>query len=847
MEFLERGVVAIGRGDGGVLVTWRLLASDSDAVAFNVYRVAGKRQAVKLNDQPLIGKSNLLDAAPPPDEDLAYFVRPLVAGKEQPPSAPYHLAANRRSLPYRSVALQTPPGCTPGDASVGDLDGDGEYEIVLKQEERGRDNSQRGRTGQTKLEAYRLDGTLLWRIDLGRNIREGAHYTQFMVYDLDGDGRAELACKTAAGTVDGAGRVIGDATADYRNEQGYILEGPEYLTVFDGRSGMALASADYQPPRGKVGDWGDDYGNRVDRFLASIAYLDGRRPSLVMCRGYYTRAVLAAWNWRDGKLTRVWTFDSDAGGEANRDYRGQGNHNLAVGDVDGDGRDEIVYGACAIDDDGRGLYSTKLGHGDALHLADIDPDRPGLEVFDIHERPRHDYGIELHDAASGQVIWGAASPDVSRGVAMDIDPRHRGYECWAAGRGLDALYSCRGEKIAEQRPRSCNMGVWWDGDALRELLDGATISKWDHENQQQQPLLSARDFQCASNNGSKANPCLCADICGDWREEVIWRTSDNRELRIFTSSEPTEISLPTMMHDPVYRLSVAWQNVAYNQPTQTSFYLGDGMSTPPKIEIETPRYDANRPIRVERLRSPHQQGETEIDVLPPTSLETNRRYPVVYVLPVEASREHRYGNGMREIERLGLHDKHQAIFVAPTFSHLPWYADHPDKPELRQERYFLESVLPLVEENYPARHDAEGRLLLGFSKSGWGAWSLLLRHPEKFARAAAWDAPLMMDAPGKYGSGPIFGTAENFGHYQLSRLVRKRGAQLGSAPRLLLSGYGNFRAEHQAMHQLLDELNIAHVYLDGPKRNHDWHSGWVAAAVEFLLPLGKESAIVRPP
>jgi rhamnogalacturonan endolyase len=477
-----------------------------------------------------------------------------------------------------SIPLQTPEGCTPNDASVGDLDGDGEYEIVIKQEIRGIDNSRSGFSGQSKLEAYKLDGRLLWRIDLGRNIREGAHYTQFIVYDLDGDGRAEVACKTADGTVDGTGRTIGDPQADYRDRRGYVLDGPEYLTLFDGRTGAELVTTDYVPPRGKVSDWGDDYGNRVDRFLACVAYLDGQRPSLVMCRGYYTRAVLAAWNWRDGQLTPVWTFDSDDGTPGNVDYRGQGYHSLSVGDVDGDGRDEIVYGACCIDDDGSGLYSTGLGHGDALHLSDLDPDRPGLEVFGIHERPAHPNGANLRDAATGRVLWGAESPDVGRGVALDIDPRYPGSECWAAGRGLDALYSCRGEVIPGPKPRACNMGVWWDGDLLRELLDGTRIDKWDYQQGTTRRLVSADQFECASNNGSKANPCLCADILGDWREEVIWRTRDNRELRIFSTTIPTAYRLPTLMHDPIYRLSVVWQNVGYNQPAHPGFCLERAVS-----------------------------------------------------------------------------------------------------------------------------------------------------------------------------------------------------------------------------------------------------------------------------
>jgi len=242
--------------------------------------------------------------------------------------------------------------------------------------------------------------------------------------------------------------------------------------------------------------------------------------------------------------------------------------------VDGDGKDEIVYGACAIDDDGKGLYTTGLGHGDALQLSDMDPDRPGLEVFGIHERPSHPNGAAFRDARTGKVLWGKASPDVGRGVAMDIDPRHRGYEMWASGQGLAGLWNVKGEMISPRKPRSCNFGVWWDGDLLRELLDGNRITKWNWEVGTETALLVAEGY--ASNNGSKSTPVLCADILGDWREEVIWRKRDGRELGIFTSAIPTEHRLRTLMHDPQYRLSVAWQNVAYNQPAQPGFYLGEG-------------------------------------------------------------------------------------------------------------------------------------------------------------------------------------------------------------------------------------------------------------------------------
>ena len=468
MEKLGRGVVAVRQADGQVYVGWRLLGTDPDAIAFNLYRSTDGTKASKLNNQPITAATSFVDAKADPAKSNSYFVRPILKGKEQEASVPFTLASNSPVRQYLSVPLKTPAGYTPNDVSVGDLDGDGEYELVVHQAGRGRDNSQAGMTTEPILEAYKLDGTLLWRINLGKNIREGAHYTQFMVYDLDGDGKAEVACKTADGSVDGKGKVIGDAKVDYRQPEGsvaktrnragveqdhnivgYVLSGPEYLTIFDGLTGAELATTKYDPPRHPTklnptseelsAVWGDGYGNRVDRFLACVAYLDGKRPSLVMTRGYYTRSVLAAWNWRGGKLTHLWTFDSDDGTPGNEKYRGQGNHNLTAADVDGDGKDEIVFGAATIDDNGKGLYSTGLGHGDALHVSDLDPERPGLEVFDIQER-FDNAGANFRDARTGEVIWkkpsikaGNDGEGPGRGLALDIDPRHKGYESWVRG------------------------------------------------------------------------------------------------------------------------------------------------------------------------------------------------------------------------------------------------------------------------------------------------------------------------------------------------------------------------------------------------------------------------------
>lgn len=592
-ESLGRGLVAVQQGEGRVFVSWRLLGSDPEDVGFHLYRTTDGSEPSKLNQEAIKDVTFFVDDSAKRDAGFSYFVRAAVKGEEQAASSPFNFPANAPVRPYLRIPLQLPPGYSANDASVGDLDGDGEYEIVLKSEQRPRDTAATGLTGQTILQGYKFDGPLLWTINLGRNIREGAHYTQFMVYDLDGDGIAEIACKTADGTVDGKGKVIGDTSADWRDTNstsrtfGRVLKGPEYFTIFDGRTGAALASTNYVPPRGDLGGWGgiggnggnDSIGNRVDRFLACVAYLDGKRPSVVMCRGYYGRSVLAAWDWREGRLTQRWVFDSK---DKDNPYSGQGGHQLSVADVDDDGRDEIIYHAMVVDDDGRGLYTTGLRHGDALHVGDLDPARPGLEVFGIHENEEATVqfqtpGTAVFDAKTGKVLWSdGPGADVGRGLSADIDPRHLGEEMWSGSAGLR---TCKGERLGPA-PRTANFAIWWDGDLLRELLDRNRISKWDWEKGELTTMFTAED--CASNNGSKATPCLSADILGDWREEVIWRTSDNQELRIYTTTIPTKHRLPTLMSDPEYRLSIAWQNVGYNQPPHPGFYLGEGMKMPGK-------------------------------------------------------------------------------------------------------------------------------------------------------------------------------------------------------------------------------------------------------------------------
>lgn len=576
-EKLNRGLVAV-KVSSGVFVSWRLLGTEELSVSFNLYR-----NGTKVNVTPITDSTNYQDNAG--TASSSYTVRAIVGGIEQSDSPAANVWANN----YLDVPIQIPAGGTTpdgvsytysaNDASVGDLDGDGEYEIVLKWDpSNSKDNSQSGYTGNVYLDAYKLNGTRLWRIDLGKNIRAGAHYTQFLVYDFNGDGKAEVVCKTADGTVDGVGVTIGNASADYRNSSGYILTGPEYLSVFSGQTGKALTTIDYVPARGTVSSWGDNYGNRVDRFLAGVAYLDGVHPSIIMARGYYTRTVVVAFDWNGSALTRKWTFDSNS--STNAGTAGQGNHSLSVADVDNDGKDEIIYGALTIDNNGATLYNTGLGHGDALHVGDLNPNRPGLEVFKVMENTSSPYGAAVWDAANGMILWGVyTGKDTGRGMAADIDPNYPGEEVWAHGVGL---YSITGTKISSTMP-SVNFGIWWDGDLSRELLDGVKIDKWNPASNSVTNLLTGASV--ASNNSTKATPSLQADLLGDWREEAIWRKSDNSALRIYTTTNITTNKIYTLMHDPVYRLSIAWQNTAYNQPPHTGFFLGNGMPTVSKPNI----------------------------------------------------------------------------------------------------------------------------------------------------------------------------------------------------------------------------------------------------------------------
>ncbi len=607
-EKLNRGLVAVRTQDGRVTLSWRTLGSDKKGELFDIYR-----DGVKLNTQPLTsGGTFFIDEQAPKTSDIIYEVR----GGNQNGSFTLKVDAPADYLP---IPIQKPEGGTTpdgrsyqysaNDCSVGDVDGDGQYEIFLKWDpSNARDNAHDGFTGPVLIDCYRLNGEHLWRINLGRNIRAGAHYTQFMVYDFDGDGRAELMVKTGDGTIDGRGNVVGDSTADYRHRPdvqqaetawngqqewsrynrgqrtkvGRILTGPEYLSVFNGLTGEVMDTKPYVPERGNLNGWGDAYANRSDRFLAAVAYLDGIHASGVFCRGYYTRTVIAAWDWDGKELKQHWTFDTNQ--PEWRSYAGQGNHNLRVADVDGDGCDEITYGSMCVDHNGQGLYNTGFGHGDAMHLI-ADPKDGQLYIWDCHENKRD--GSDLRNARTGGVVFQIPSKsDVGRCMAADIDPTNPGVEMWSSdSHGIrtmkgDVLSSAKDADNPQHdntlqlngRRLSVNFGIWWDGDLLRELLDRETVSKYDWESRS---VIDIMKFEGAQfNNGTKSNPCLQADILGDWREEVLVRTPDSRELRLYTTTIPTSYRINCLMEDIPYRLSVAAENVAYNQPPEAGYYIG---------------------------------------------------------------------------------------------------------------------------------------------------------------------------------------------------------------------------------------------------------------------------------
>ena len=625
MEKLDRGLVVIPIGTTRTL-SWRFLGTDDESkTTFNILRDG---ETIVENRYETFYKDN--------KGGSSYQIVTLVDGVPVDTTA----AVKPWDKNYLSLKLQRPQAgsdysYSPNDCSVGDVDGDGQYEIFVKWDpSNSKDNSQGGITGNVYIDCYRLDGTFLWRVDLGMNIRAGAHYTQFQVYDYDGDGRAEMMCKTAPGSLDGKGNYVNQAATNatikaasntkvWRTSDGRINGGHEYLTVFNGLTGEAVHTIAYFPNRNATTtlseaegsfNWDDrsgktdkgSYGNRGERYLAATAYLDGPEghASGIFCRGYYTFAYIWAVDFDGTELKHRWLHMSDTKTtykvmDANRKtstYKGtictsglgrytmyaNGNHNMSIADVDGDGKDEIVWGSAALDDDGKMLYAVGFGHGDAIHLADLDPDRPGLELFDIHEE-KGTYAWDLHDAATGEIIWkgGQSGQDNGRGLAADILGA-RGYEFWSAYGGFDSasrnqnpFNTLTGKQAGSTKP-SMNFRIYWDGDLMDELLDGTTISKYGGSALGVGSTPIGSLGSPASCNGTKATPCLSADIFGDWREELIlWSTTDNATLNIYATTTGTKYRVPTLMHDHTYRMAICWQNTAYNQPPHLGYFLPD--------------------------------------------------------------------------------------------------------------------------------------------------------------------------------------------------------------------------------------------------------------------------------
>ncbi len=587
-ESLDRGMISLPIDDSSLYIGWRFLKSDDETRSFDLYCKDGNK-LLKLNSEKLIKTTDYVL-----HNFKNYIGKTIYLVNEQKQLIDSTSISIDKS--YFSVPIHKPKnGITPNgeeysytanDVTIGDLTGNGQYDIILKWEPtNAKRPPQTGFTGNTYIDAYTLSGKMLWRIDLGVNVRSGAAYTQLLVYDFDGDGKAELICKTGDGTIDGLGKYVGDKTKDWRNRDsnskfyGKIVEGPEYLSVFDGETGRCIDSKEYIPTRYPLDSWGgiggnggnDSTGGRSDRFSACVAFLEKDIPFAVMVRGWYGRTVLSAWRFNNKKLSHFWTFDSSE--PEWEGYSGMANHSVTVADFNDDGLDEVCVGSMTVDSKGKGLYTTGLRHGDALHAGNFVVKRKGLEVFGAHESEGRTVafgtpGIALYDGETGNILWSKyPGVDIGRAMISDIDPRYPGAECWATVGGT--FRSDTGVEIYKSKPNSCNFAVWWDADPLRELLDHTVISKWNWKEEKTDTLLYVSNVK--SNNGTKGNPCLVADILGDWREEVIWRTPENDELRIYSTTIPSVFRLPTLMSDRQYRLAIAWQNVAYNQPPHPSF------------------------------------------------------------------------------------------------------------------------------------------------------------------------------------------------------------------------------------------------------------------------------------
>lgn len=614
---LERAFVAFNTSDNTTFVSWRFFDGEQD-YTYRLYRNGVKMVETKRTSHTFPIESKLTDQYKLEVLNSAGNVIETTAAVN-----PYdHVKKIVLTKPAGSSAVtNNNNNYTPNDIAIGDVDGDGVYELFVKWDpDDSRDSGKNGKSSNHVIDCYTMDGTRLWSINMGYNVRAGAHNTQMLVYDFDGDGSAEMICKTASATKDGLGKYVSEAgddaikaaaknTTSLRNNNGHILQGPEYLTVFDGKTGAAVHTIWYNPDRAmninaKNADpaysssWGDNWGNRGERYNACVAYLDGLHPTAILNRGYYTAAYVWAVDYKDKKLVHRWlhasvsdtkvevydgnwnkkeyTYSNSAtSGSGSNTMYGNGNHNISVADVDGDGKDEILFGSAACDDNGLLLYATGFGHGDAIHVGKMRPDVPGLQVFQVHEESP--YGWDLHDAATGNVLFSAtADDDNGRGMAADVIGSNSGYE-FCSAKDRQQRSAVTGE-VVSTKSSSVNFRLYWDGTLQDCLADGGyqeayTITHWNGSS-----FAGITSLEGKSCNTTKRNPNLVCDLFGDWREEVILHDGD-KTLYIHSSAMPTNYKVPCLLTDHIYRMGIAWQMSSYNQPPHLGYDLPEAATT----------------------------------------------------------------------------------------------------------------------------------------------------------------------------------------------------------------------------------------------------------------------------
>ena len=582
MENLDRGLVAV-KVNTGVFVSWRTQGYEWYDVTYNLYR-----DGSKINSEPL-EVSNYQDDAGTINSE--YSVAAIIKGVVQEPCPVVKPLSNQ----YLEIPMVTrPAGYEVNDATAADLDGDGEYEIIVK---RIIHDWTVEATQFAFFEAYKMDGTLMWEINVGPNIMSSsAVEINIAAFDFDEDGKAEVFMRTSEGTIFGDGTEIGDTDGDnitnYRysvvqsGNMEYMQEGPEFLSLINGETGAELDRVDFIPRISSAWWWGGNtkaYGHRANKFFFGAPYLDGIHPSLFIGRGIYTQTVMRTYDVVDKKLVMRWQFHTDQ----NPSYFGQGNHNYTIADVDMDGRDEIVWGSMTVDDDGTGLYSTGLGHGDALHVGDLDPFRKGTEIWKCLENSPV-YGTVLYDGATGEIlIHDVLGRDCGRCMAANISDEVKGATLW----GSTTMFSASTKEPVSVQGNSVNFRIYWDGDLLEELLDKDGYADVNGVIQKSGSGNIFTAYGTKSCNWTKGTPTLQADLFGDWREEVIWRNSDDSKIRIYTTVDPTIYRNYSLMHDPQYRQAICWQMCGYNQPPHVSYFLGkgEGIVVPPPPTITNGR------------------------------------------------------------------------------------------------------------------------------------------------------------------------------------------------------------------------------------------------------------------